>query len=78
MARLVARSAGVSGAPGAVVGAGALLDELVLDSLDLPPSLLSTMVRDLPPSDTLRVTQVLRIPGVHYVLLVRSRRRARS
>jgi two-component system, NtrC family, nitrogen regulation sensor histidine kinase NtrY len=52
-------------------GQGALVDELVLDSLDLPPSLLSTMVRGLPASDTLEVAQVLRVPGVHYVLLVR-------
>ena len=29
---------------------GALVDELVLDSLDLPPSLLSTMVRGLRPA----------------------------
>jgi signal transduction histidine kinase len=50
---------------------GSLVDELVLDSLDLPPSLLSTMVRDLPPGDSLRVTPVLRVPGVHYILLVR-------
>jgi signal transduction histidine kinase len=50
---------------------GALVDELVLDSLDLPPSLLSAMVRDLSPRDSLRVTQVLRVPGVHYILLVR-------
>ena len=49
---------------------GALVDELVLDSLDLPPSLLSTMVRDLPAADSQQVTQVLRVPGVHYVLLV--------
>ena len=50
---------------------GALADELVLDSLDLPPSLLSTMVRSLPRTDAQRVTQVLRVPGVHYVLMVR-------
>jgi two-component system, NtrC family, nitrogen regulation sensor histidine kinase NtrY len=50
---------------------GALLDELALDSLDVTPSLLSTMVRDLPPQDTIRVTQALRVPGVHYILLVR-------
>jgi two-component system nitrogen regulation sensor histidine kinase NtrY len=50
---------------------GALVDELVLDSLDLPPSLLSTMVRSLPPGDSVRVSQVLRVPGVHYVLMVR-------
>jgi signal transduction histidine kinase len=50
---------------------GALVDELVLDSLDLPPSLLSTMVRSLPPGDSVGVSQVLRVPGVHYVLMVR-------
>jgi two-component system nitrogen regulation sensor histidine kinase NtrY len=50
---------------------GALVDELVLDSLDLPPSLLSTMVRTLPARDSLQVMQVLRVPGVHYVLMVR-------
>jgi two-component system, NtrC family, nitrogen regulation sensor histidine kinase NtrY len=50
---------------------GALEDELVLDSLDLPPSLLSTMVGDLAPADTQRVEQVLRVPGVHYVLVAR-------
>src|SRR5574342_44372 len=36
---------------------GALLDELPLDSLDLPPSLLSTMVRELSPGDSLRITR---------------------
>ncbi|HUR95566.1 MAG TPA: ATP-binding protein [Gemmatimonadales bacterium] len=50
---------------------GALVDELVLDSLDLPPSLLSTMVRSLPASDSVRVDQVSRVPGIHYVLMVR-------
>jgi len=50
---------------------GALVDELVLDSLDLPPSLLSNMVRDLPPADSQMVVQVLRVPGVHYVLVAR-------
>jgi two-component system nitrogen regulation sensor histidine kinase NtrY len=49
---------------------GALLDELVLDSLDLPPSLLATMVRGLGPTESQRIIQVLRVPGVHYVLLV--------
>ncbi len=48
-----------------------LVDELTLDSLDLPHSLLSTMVRNLPSSDSLEVTQLIRIPGVHYVLLSR-------
>src|SRR3954470_6067783 len=50
---------------------GNVLDELTLDSLDLPTALLSAMVRDLPPDDTVRVDQVARTPGVHYVLLVR-------
>ncbi len=51
--------------------AGALLDELPLDSLDLPPSLLSTMVRELGADQPLRVAQISRVPGVHYVLLAR-------
>ncbi len=50
---------------------GDLLDELTLDSLDLPHSLLSTLVRNLPATDSLEVTQLLRTPGVHYVLLSR-------
>jgi two-component system, NtrC family, nitrogen regulation sensor histidine kinase NtrY len=50
---------------------GELRSELTLDSLDLPPSLLSTLVRDFPPNDSLHVTQLTRVPGVHYVLLVR-------
>jgi signal transduction histidine kinase len=50
---------------------GTLLDELTLDSLDLPPSLLATVVRDLPPRDTQRVVQLARVPGVHYVMAVR-------
>ena len=51
--------------------AGALRDELVLDSLDLPAALLTGMVRNLPGTDSLRVNQLVRTPGVHYVLLVR-------
>jgi two-component system, NtrC family, nitrogen regulation sensor histidine kinase NtrY len=50
---------------------GDLQDELTLDSLDLPSSLLSTMVRNLPLRDTLDVEQLIRVPGVHYVLLAR-------
>jgi signal transduction histidine kinase len=50
---------------------GELRDELTLDSLDLPTSLLSSLVRDFLASDTLRVTQLNRVPGVHYVLLLR-------
>ncbi|MFL5403884.1 MAG: sensor histidine kinase [Gemmatimonadales bacterium] len=52
-------------------GTGELQEELTLDSLDLPPSLLATLVRNLPSGDTLNVVQLTRVPGVHYVLLVR-------
>jgi signal transduction histidine kinase len=50
---------------------GQLRQELSLDSLDLPPELLGGMVRDFGSRDTLRVTQVIRVPGVYQVLLVR-------
>ena len=50
---------------------GSLLDELPLDSLDLPPSLLSTMVRQLGPDEGQRIAQLARVPGVHYVLITR-------
>jgi two-component system nitrogen regulation sensor histidine kinase NtrY len=50
---------------------GALVEELALDSLDLPLSLLSTMVRELDPDESERIAQMARVPGVHYVLLVR-------
>jgi two-component system, NtrC family, nitrogen regulation sensor histidine kinase NtrY len=46
-------------------------DELTLDSLDLPQTLLASLVRELPRADSLQVTQVARTPGIHYVLLVR-------
>jgi signal transduction histidine kinase len=51
---------------------GTLRDELTLDSLDLSPSLLSTIVNNLPESDSLRVVPLARVPGVHYVLVVRT------
>jgi two-component system nitrogen regulation sensor histidine kinase NtrY len=51
---------------------GNLKEELPLDSLDLPLPLLSSMVRGLPTSQFQRVTPLRRIPGVHYVLLVRT------
>jgi signal transduction histidine kinase len=51
---------------------GMLRDELTLDSLDLPPSLLSTLVSNLPAGDTVRLVPLARIPGVHYVLTVRT------
>jgi two-component system, NtrC family, nitrogen regulation sensor histidine kinase NtrY len=50
---------------------GSLVEELALDSLDLPLSLLSTMVRELDPDESQRIAQIARVPGVHYVLLVR-------
>ena len=50
---------------------GVLVEELALDSLDLPLSLLSTMVRELDPEESQRIAQIARVPGVHYVLLVR-------
>jgi two-component system nitrogen regulation sensor histidine kinase NtrY len=50
---------------------GDLRDELTLDSLDLPHSLLSSLVRNLPSNDSSQVTQLIRVPGVHYVLLSR-------
>ncbi len=52
--------------------AGTLRDELTLDSLDLPPSLLSTLVSNLPGGDSLQVVPMARVPGVHYVLVVRT------
>jgi two-component system nitrogen regulation sensor histidine kinase NtrY len=51
--------------------AGAPIDELTLDSLDLPPSLLAGMVRNFAQKDSEQVTSILRVPGVHYVLRVR-------
>jgi signal transduction histidine kinase len=51
--------------------AGALRDELTLDSLDLPQPVVSKLVRDLAPTDSQSVVQLVRLPGVHYVLLVR-------
>jgi two-component system nitrogen regulation sensor histidine kinase NtrY len=52
-------------------GTGELHDELMLDSLDLPPSLLSTMVRELPAEVDHRIVPLVRVPGVHHVLLAR-------
>ncbi len=51
---------------------GTLKEELPLDSLDMPLPLLSSMVRGLPAGQNQRVTPVRRVPGVHYVLLVRT------
>src|SRR6185436_2555923 len=50
---------------------GEMRDELVLESLDVPDSLLAAAVRSLPRTDSIQVTQILRTPGVHNLLLVR-------
>ena len=50
---------------------GQLHDELSLDSLDLSSELLGGLVRSFAALDTLKVTQLVRMPGVHHVLLVR-------
>jgi signal transduction histidine kinase len=50
---------------------GVLRDELTLDSLDLPDTLLGRLSRDFPRTDSVEVVQLARVPGVHYVLLVR-------
>jgi two-component system nitrogen regulation sensor histidine kinase NtrY len=51
---------------------GTLKEELPLDSLDVPLPLLASMVRGMTPTQTQRVTPLRRVPGVHYVLLVRT------
>ncbi len=50
---------------------GSLHEELPLDSLDVPLSLLSTMVREMGAGESLGVAQLSRVPGVHYILLAR-------
>jgi hypothetical protein len=50
---------------------GQLRDELVLDSLDLPAPVLANLVRELPRADSVSITQLVRVPGVHYVMLLR-------
>jgi len=51
---------------------GTLKEELPLDSLDLPLPLLASLVRGLAAGQNQRVTPLRRVPGVHYVLLVRT------
>lgn len=46
-----------------------LKSDLPLDALDLPTSVLSGLVRDFPTGSTPRVLKLLRIPGLHYLLL---------
>jgi two-component system nitrogen regulation sensor histidine kinase NtrY len=50
---------------------GAQQAALSLDALDLPASLVSTLVRALPRDSTRQVVRLLRVPGVYYILLVR-------
>ncbi|HEU5169051.1 MAG TPA: ATP-binding protein, partial [Gemmatimonadales bacterium] len=52
--------------------AGVLQAEVPLDSLDLPLPFLSSLVRAMPAEETQMVTQLRRVPGVHYLLLVRA------
>jgi len=50
---------------------GAQQAALNLDALDLPASLVSTLVRALPRDSTRQVISMLRVPGIYYILLVR-------
>ncbi|MGH7629421.1 MAG: ATP-binding protein [Gemmatimonadales bacterium] len=54
-------------------GSGQVQAEVPLDSLDLPLPFLSSLVRAMPPAQSQVVTQLRRIPGVHYLLLVRTK-----
>ncbi|HEX2249231.1 MAG TPA: ATP-binding protein [Gemmatimonadales bacterium] len=50
---------------------GVLQDELMLDSLAVSQADLARLIGELSPRDTVRVREVVRVPGVHYVLLAR-------
>ncbi len=52
---------------------GQLQAEVPLDSLDLPVPFLASLVRAMPAAQTQVVTQLRRVPGVHYLLLVRTK-----
>ncbi len=54
-------------------GAGQLQAEVPLDSLDLPIPFLQSLVRAMPAAQSQVVTQLRRVPGVHYLLLVRTK-----
>ncbi|MBW8773380.1 MAG: hypothetical protein JF590_08845, partial [Gemmatimonadetes bacterium] len=45
--------------------------ELLLDSVDVSPSLIAALVREMPLADTTRITPLARVPGIHLVLLHR-------
>jgi len=51
---------------------GTLKEELPLDSLDVPLPLLASLVHGMPSGQSQRVTPLRRVPGVHYVLQVRT------
>jgi signal transduction histidine kinase len=51
---------------------GQLQAEVPLDSLDLPLPFLASAVRAMPAAQSQVVTQLRRVPGVHYLLLVRT------
>ncbi|MEO8031203.1 MAG: ATP-binding protein [Gemmatimonadota bacterium] len=51
--------------------AGDLKAELGLDALDLPAPIVSGLVRDFNPGSAPKVLRLLRVPGLHYVLLQR-------
>jgi len=50
---------------------GAPQADLDLDSLDVPGSMVSALVRGLDPTTTQEVIPMLRVPGMHYLLLER-------
>jgi signal transduction histidine kinase len=52
---------------------GQVQAEVPLDSLDLPLPYLASLVRAMPAAQSQVVTQLRRIPGVHYLLLVRTK-----
>jgi two-component system nitrogen regulation sensor histidine kinase NtrY len=52
---------------------GQLQAEVPLDSLDLPVPFLASLVRAMPAAQAQVVTQLRRVPGVHYLLLVRTK-----
>ncbi|HXW97777.1 MAG TPA: ATP-binding protein, partial [Gemmatimonadales bacterium] len=52
---------------------GTRREELALDQMDLPAPLLSALAKGLGPADTSAVIPVNRVPGRHYVLVLRLR-----
>jgi signal transduction histidine kinase len=50
---------------------GALVLDLRLDELDVPPDVMGPLIRGFPPGDSTEVLPLRREPAVHHVLLVR-------